>query len=345
MKQTDYWKNRFTQLEASQNQRGLEYYATLEREFEKAAQKADKELAAWYSRYATNEGITLDEAKRQLNTRELSEFRMSVDEYIKKGKTLNYSDKWAKELERASVKFHITRLEALKLQMQQQVETAYGYELDTFDQFISDQYKTGYYKTAFEVQKGLGVGIDMMKLDDKKIAKLIAKPWAPDGQNFSSRIWRDKSKLMTELPTILTQATINGESYSQTAKTIMDRFNVSKSQAKNLVITESAFFSSEAQTDCFNNLGVPEYEIIATLDSKTSDICEMMDGKVFAMKDRESGVTAPPFHGRCRSTSAPSFNDEFELSASRAARGTDGKTYNVPANMKYEDWFKTRVKE
>ncbi|MBI4858647.1 MAG: minor capsid protein [Acetobacterium woodii] len=344
MKQSDYWKNRFTQLEASQNQKGLEYYATLEREFEKAAQKTDKELAAWYSRYATNEGIILDEAKRQLNTRELSEFRMSVDEYIKKGETLNYSDEWAVELERASVKFHVTRLEALKLQMQQQVETAYGYELDTFDGFIADQYTAGYYHTAFEVQKGLGVGIDMMKLDDKKIAKLITKPWATDGQNFSSRIWRDKSKLMNELPTILTQATIRGDGYAKTTKLLADRFNVSKSQAKNLVITESAFFSSASQTDCFNDLGVKQYEIIATLDGKTSPICRMMDGKVFDMKDRKSGITCAPFHGRCRSTSAPYFNDEFELNTKRAARDPDtGKTYHVPADMKYPDWEKSFV--
>jgi len=345
MKQQEYWNNRFTQLEAAQNQKGLEYYATLEREFEKAAQKADKELAAWYSRYATNEGITLDEAKRQLNTRELSEFRMSVDEYIKKGKTLNYSDKWAKELERASVKFHVTRLEALKLQMQQQVETAYGYELDTFDQFISNQYKAGYYKTMFEFQKGFGVGFDVMKLDDNKIAKLIAKPWAPDGQNFSSRIWRDKSKLMNELPTVLTQATIRGGSYSQTAKTIMDRFNVSKSQAKNLVITESGFFSSASQRDCFSNLGVEQYEVVATLDSKTSEICQMMDGKVFDLKDFEIGVTASPFHGRCRTFQSPSFSEDFGIPEMRAARDKDGKTITVPANMKYEDWFKTRVKD
>lgn len=344
MKQSDYWKNRFTQLEESQNQKGLEYYAALEREFEKAAQQTDKELAAWYSRYANNEGITLNEAKRQLNTRELSEFRMSVDEYIKKGETLNYSDEWAAELERASAKFHVTRLEALKLQMQQQVETAYGYELDTFDQFIANQYKAGYYKTMFEFQKGFGVGFDVMQLDNDKISKMIAKPWAPDGQNFSSRIWRDKNKLMNDLPTILTQASMKGEGYSQTTKIIMDRFNVSKSQAKNLVITESAFFSSEAQTDCFNNLGVPEYEIIATLDGKTSEICRMMDGKIFSMKDRKSGITCPPFHGRCRSTSCPAFKDEFELNTKRAARDPEtGKTYHIPADMKYPDWEKSFV--
>ncbi len=344
MKQADYWKNRFTQLEDAQNNKALDYYSTLEDEFSRAARNVDKELAAWYNRFAKNENISYEEAKQVLTKGELSAFKMSVEDYINKGKTLNYSDQWKKELERASAKFHVTRLESLQLQMQQQIEVMYGYELDTFDKFIANQYKAGYYKTMFEFQKGFGVGFDVMKLDDNKITKLISKPWAPDGQNFSSRIWRDKNKLMTEMPSILTQATIRGDGYAKTSKLLADRFNVSKSQAKNLVITESAFFSSEAQADCFNNLNVKEYEIIATLDGKTSPICRSMDGKIFDMKDRQSGITCPPFHGRCRSTSAPSFNDEFELSTKRAARDPDtGKTYHVPADMKYSDWEKSFV--
>lgn len=344
MKQVDYWKNRFTQLEDAQNSKALDYYSTLEDEFSRAARNTEKELAAWYTRFAKNENISYAEAKQVLSKGELSAFKMSVDDYIKKGKTLPYSDQWAKELERASAKFHVTRLEAIQLQMQQQVEAMYGYELDTFDQFIANQYKAGYYKTMFEFQKGFGVGFDVMKLDDNRIAKLIAKPWAPDGQNFSSRIWRDKNKLMTEMPSILTQATIRGDGYAKTTKILAERFNVSKAQAKNLVITESAFFSSTSQTDCFNDLGVKQYEIIATLDGKTSQICRMMDGKVFDMKDRKPGITAPPFHGRCRSTSAPYFNDEFELNTKRAARDPDtGKTYRVPADMKYPDWEKSFV--
>lgn len=344
MKQADYWKNRFTQLEEAQNQKALDYYSTLEDEFSRAARNVDKELAAWYTRFAKNENISYEEAKQVLTKGELSAFKMSVEDYIKKGKTLNYSDQWAKELERASAKFHVTRLEAMQLQMQQQIEVMYGYELDTFDQFIANQYKAGYYKTMFEFQKGFGVGFDVMKLDDNKIAKLIAKPWAPDGQNFSSRIWRDKNKLMTEMPSILTQATIRGDGYAKTTKLLADRFNVSKSQAKNLVITESGFFSSVSQADCFNDLGVKQYEIVATLDGLTSPICRSMDGKVFDMKDRKIGVTAPIFHNRCRSTTAPYFNDEFELNTKRAARDPDtGKTYQIPANMKFHDWEKSFV--
>ena len=52
--------------------------------------------------------------------------------------------------------------------------------------------------------------------------------------------------------------------------------------------------------------------LLATLDSKTSEICRRLDGKVFDMKDFQAGVTATPFHPYCRTTKAPHF-DDWEL--------------------------------
>ena len=90
-------------------------------------------------------------------------------------------------------------------------------------------------------------------------------------------------------------------------------------------------------------MGVEQYRILATLDSYTSEICQEMDGKVYPMKDYEPGVSAPPFHCWCRTTTVPHFGDEFDFVGERAARGEDGKTYYVPADMKYEDWKKAFV--
>lgn len=108
-------------------------------------------------------------------------------------------------------------------------------------------------------------------------------------------------------------------------------------------MTEEAFFSSAAQKDCFTELDVEQYEIVATLDSHTSDICQEMDGKHFPMSQWEVGVTAPPFHVWCRTTTVPYFGDEFDLLGERAARDEDGKTYHVPANMTYPEWKKSFV--
>ena len=105
-------------------------------------------------------------------------------------------------------------------------------------------------------------------------------------------------------------------------------------------MTEEAYFSSAAQKEAFAELGVEQYEIVATLDTHTSDICRSLDGKVYPMKDYEAGVTAPPFHVWCRSTTAPYFEDDFGEIGERAARDENGKTYSVPADMTYAEWEK-----
>ncbi len=116
------------------------------------------------------------------------------------------------------------------------------------------------------------------------------------------------------------------------------KMQTSRTNAGRLMMTEQAYFSSAAQRDCFSDLGVERFEIVATLDSHTSEICQQADGEVKPMSDFEPGVTAPPFHVNCRSTTVPYFDDEFSLGGERAARDEDGKTYYVPADMTYKEW-------
>lgn len=341
MKHKDYWRKRFEQLEEAQNNKSIKYYLELEKQYKLAMSSIEKDILAWYNRFAKNEGISLLEAKKLLNTRELEEFKWSVEEYIKYGKENAINQKWMKELENASARVHITRLEALKLQIQQQVEVLYGNELDGIDKLMRDIYTSGYYHTAFNVQQGVNVGWSLMSLDTNRINKVISKPWATDGLNFSERIWgKHRPALINELYTKLTQSIIRGENPKNLVNDFAKRFNVSKSQAKNLIMTESAFFASASRKDCFNDLDVEKYEIIATLDLRTSNICRELDGKVFDMKDYQVGVTAPPFHCRCRTTTAPWFEDEEGY---RAAKGEDGKTYYVPSSMKYKEWYEKYI--
>ncbi|HGS9437707.1 TPA: minor capsid protein [Clostridioides difficile] len=341
MKHKDYWRKRFEQLEEAQNNKSIKYYLELEKQYKLAMSNIERDILIWYNRFTENEGISLLEAKKLLNTRELEEFKWSVEEYIKYGKENAINQKWMKELENASARVHITRLEALKLQIQQQVEVLYGNELDGIDKLMRDIYTSGYYHTAFNVQQGVNVGWSLMSLDTNRINKIISKPWATDGLNFSERIWgKYRPTLVNELHTKLTQSIIRGENPKNLVNDFAKRFNVSKSQAKNLIMTESAFFASASRKDCFSDLDVEKYEIIATLDLRTSNICRELDGKIFDMKDYQVGITAPPFHCRCRTTTAPWFEDEEGY---RAARGEDGKTYYVPSSMKYNEWYEKYI--
>lgn len=340
MKHSDYWRGRFEQVEESLLQHGLDYYDNLEREYRRAAQNIEKDLAVWYKRLAANNDISFVEAKRLLNANERKEFHWTVDEYIKYGKENAINPIWMKQLENASAKVHISRLEAIKLEIQQHAEVLYGNQLDGLDKTMRKIYTDGYYHTAFEVQKGLNVGYNLHQIDNKRIEAVIAKPWAADGKNFSDRIWQDKNRLINTLHTELTQSTIRGDPPDRAIQTMADKLKVSKNNAGRLIMTESAFFASASQKDCFKDLGVEEYEIVATLDSHTSSTCREMDGKIFKMSDYKPGITAPPFHCWCRSCTAPYFKDN---KGERAARGENGKTYHVPSDMKYGDWKKVYV--
>lgn len=339
----NYWKKRFELLEQSQNQQGVQCYAELERKYRQAQRQIETQIQAWYGRFASNNGISIQDARRMLTNKELAELKWDINEYIRYGEQNALSGTWVKELENASARYHISRLEALKLQTQQQIEVLFGNQLDSIDSAMKSIYTSGYYHTAYEIQKGFGVGWDFATLDDKTISKIINKPWAVDGQNFSSRIWTNKQKLVNELNTTLTQNIILGQDPQKAIDEIARKLNVSKTSAGRLVMTEEAFFSSAAQKDCFNELDVEQFEIVATLDSHTSEICQEMDGKVFPMSQWEVGITAPPFHVWCRTTTVPAFGDEFDHIGERAARGEDGKTYHVPGDMTYKDWQKAFV--
>lgn len=344
MKDSDYWRSRFGQLEAAQNQRGADTYAEIEKIYRQAQKEIEGKINTWYQRFATNNGVSMAEASQILRGKDLEEFKWSVQDYIRYGRKNADNGAWEKQLENASARYHISRLEALKLQTQQSLEIMFGNQLDRVDAGMKRIYLDGYYHTAYELQKGFRIGWDIAGLDQAQIEKVIRKPWAVDGKNFSERIWGNKAKLISEVHKELTQNIMLGADPQKAIDAIAKKMNISKYNAGRLVMTEEAYFSSAAQKDCFNDLDVEQYEIVATLDSHTSEICQEMDGKVFPMKDFEPGITAPPFHVFCRSTTVPHFDENFGQVGKRAARDEKtGKTYYVPADMTYKEWKESFV--
>lgn len=342
MTNAEYWKQRFTQLEAAQNRKGATAYLEMEKQYKAAQNELEAQIARWYQRFADSNGISLAQAKQWLKGQDLAEFKWDVKEYIKYGKENAINGAWMQELENASSKFHISRLEALQIQTQNSLETMFAQQMGTMKKALSDVYASGYYHTAYAVQQGFGLGWDIAGLDQAQIEKVLSKPWAVDGYNFSTRIWNSKTKLIGEVHNELSKNLLTGADPQKAIDSLAKKIGTSKSNAGRLVMTEQAYFSSAAQKDCFNDLDVEEYEIVATLDSHTSDICRSLDGKVFKMSDYKPGVTAPPFHVYCRSTTAPHFKDNFDA-GERAARGADGKTYYVPDDVTYSEWKKAFV--
>ena len=330
----EYWRKRFEALHESLLADGEGSYKDAERIFAEARRRIEADLARWYMRLAKNNQVSLTEARKLLSKDELKEFHWTVEEYMKLGRENAVSGAWMKELENASAKFHISRLESIRIQMQQHLEELYGNYNDALDDTMRRLYSDGYYKTAYTLEQGFHTGFDVSKLNDKDIDTLLKKPWAADGKNFSTRIWGDKDKLMNTLQTELVQGLIRGDPLQKITKRFADKMGASQSNAKRLIYTESAYFAAAGEYQGMKELGVEKYEYLATLDSRTSEICQDMDGKIFKMSEYMPGTTAPPLHVHCRSTTVPYYGKGGTL---RAARDAKNKTVYVP-DMPYKDW-------
>jgi len=331
----EYWNRRFTAVEQLAHNENVRTITGIERHFINAQRELDQQINAWYGRFAENNQITLADARRWLNSRELAELKWDVNEYIKHAQEVGLHPGYIKHLENASARFHISRLEALKIQTDHTMMKMFsGYD-DAATKHMKRAYSESYYRTCYEIQRGLGVGWDMAAINENALNKVISRPWTTDGNTFSDRIWNGKKALIDRVHTELTQNMILGRGPDRAIKNIAADMGVSRRQAGRLVMTESAYFHESADFAALKSLDVEWYEIIATLDRKTSQICQDMDGEKFPMSQYQVSVTAPPFHPWCRTTKAPYFEDD---DGERVARSADGKTYKIPSNMKYKEW-------
>jgi len=144
--------------------------------------------------------------------------------------------------------------------------------------------------------------------------------------------------------------TLSNTDLKALAKELSGRTGVAISRCKTLMRTEAAHISEQASLQSYKEADVEQYRYLATLDNRTSEICIALDDMVFFTDAAETGINYPPMHPNCRSTTVPDYTalekqmqEEYGIALddsgiSRAARGQDGKTYEVPASMTYREW-------
>lgn len=340
VKNADYWRGRFAILEDAVHKQSDEYLRGLEELYRGAEQSVQRDIESWYQRFATNNKVTLAEARKMLTTGQLEEFKWTVDQYVKAAQKANLSPEWIKKLENASTRYHISRLEAIQLQIQQEMELLFGNQMDGIDDLLKDVVSNGYTHGAFEIQKGIGLGWDFTALNQKKLETLLSKPWTTDGRTFRDRCWLNKADLVDTVNKELIQGMLRGDPPAKTITAIQKKFGTARYKARRLVHTETTYFNAVSKIQMYKDLGVDQIEIVETLDSHTCAVCQPLDGTVIPLAQYEPGVTVPPFHPNCRGTTCPHYDD---MDGERAARTADGKVYYVPANMKYADWKKAFV--
>ncbi|WP_138751811.1 minor capsid protein [Paenibacillus sinopodophylli] len=340
MKPEAYWNKRTEQIANGAHLQADAYAAKLKDEYRKAQIAIQRDLDAFYARFANNNAISFAEAQTVLTKGQLKDFKLTLREF--QALAVNNPDgRWTTKLNNAYFKQRVTRLESLYLQIENALRVLSARETEGLKAAMSNAYVSTYYQTQFMINQGLGVAVSLVKIDTKTLESIVARPWI--GSNYSKRIWGNTDKLVVRLQTDFTQAIIRGESNTKLARQLEVDMGVSFRQAERLVRTESSFIQNEASYDSYKQSEVVgKYRYLATLDSRTSTACRGMDNKVFDLKDKQIGVTWPPLHANCRSTTVPQFDDNFDI-GERIAKDEEGKTIYVPASMNYKEYHESFI--
>lgn len=235
--------------------------------------------------------------------------------------------------------YRMKRLSALLKNTEEKMKELYGINVSDTTAFLKSIIPEAYYHTIFDIAQGVGEQPVFAAVNDKLINAIVKEPWS--GENYSKRIWKNTNKLADDVREVLTEAAMSGESIYKTSRKLSDAFDTSAYNSQRLIRTETTYACNQAEMASYEALDIDKYRFVATLDTRTSPICQKLDGEVFDTKDAQAGKNLPAMHPNCRSTTIPYF--EEGMPEERIAKDKDGKRIKVPADMKYDEWYKQYI--
>ena len=331
---SSYWTKRQALNYTAGEKEVVEYYKDLRKVFNQVKEEIEDVIKDFYIRYADNNGVSYSMAQKLLDKREIKD----LDNFIKHVyATLGTRDT---EVINKSIKARITRYEALQMQIEAILDNLYDNHFKTKgEEKLKDIYKGSYERTWYNIDSYNGFHKEFAQIPIRDIETLIKYPF--NGANFSDRLWKQKEHMITKLKENITTMLVQGKNPKTLSKDFAKIFNTKENEAYRLLHTESSFIIEQGTLQAYKEDGVEEYQILATLDTKTSEICQEKDSKVYSVSEYVTGKTAPPFHPFCRTTTVPYYGDD---EGTRVARNPlSNKSMEVPSAMSYKEWQKTYV--
>lgn len=337
--QIKYWQDRNEKLFLNGEKDILRVAKDLQQAYQESLKLIQKELNTFYGMYAANGSLTFEEAKKLLDKSELKSFKQELKEYYQYAKENGLDSTYKNKIKALYFKTRVSRLEQLKVQIEQELVKLSVNNEAKLEEIFSDIYEEAYYKTAFNVEKNIGFEVEFGKLNKDIINKAINKNY--EGVNYSSGIWKNKDNLMNILTKSISQGLALGYNPKKLAEITSKQYQTSYNSTVRLIRTEYNAILNEASFDSYKACGIKQYKILATLDDRTSEICQSMDGEIFDLSEKEVGINFPPFHPNCRTTTIPYFEpDEIDRKYSNRTRlaKENGQYYKVPEDMTYNEW-------
>lgn len=341
----DYWIDRAFKAEEAADKTQAELLRDMAKVYRKSLAELQKEIQAFYGRYAEENGLTMQEVHKRLDPKQLKSAIEEIHRYYvfadpkKIGR--NMSKEYRDELRRLSARAYMSRLEEIKMRLKHQIIRLAAEERETYEKALKKTYSEAHAQTAYTIDKGLGFSEGYSAPNEDVLTKAVSEKWLDS--NYSDRIWQDKGKLLTSIENELLSGIAQGHNPRKIADAMSERYNLDYKNCERLARTETIHAMNSATYDSYKEHGIEKYRFVCGLDERTCPTCGALDGSVHDMKYAEEGINYPVIHPQCRCTVVPEFNDEIselfnDEEDTRLAYDEERNHYDVPASMTYTQW-------
>ena len=336
----EYWEERSAQRMWKHMENAEKISKEISKSYLKASQYLDQQIDEVFLRFKNKHELSTVEAKRLLNMMHDSTSIQSLKLALQQSKDSEEKAELLKMLESPAYSARIKRFEEMQEQLDVIMNNVYQTEKSLSTKHYVDLASDSYYCSIFDIQKGTGVGFQFAHVSQDEIDKLLHSNWS--GINYTHRIWGNTNRLAKTLKEEMLVSLMTGRSNLATAEVFREKFNVGAFEARRLIRTESAYIVNEMEQQAYEECDIEKYMFVATLDKRTSEICQKKDHKVYAVKERAQGVNCLHMHPFCRSTTIAYLDDETISNMERLATDDEtGEKNKILANTSYEQWIKS----
>lgn len=333
-----YWEKRALLIE-NEAFKNTEYHLQkIKEQYEIAKENIKKEISKFYEDFAINNQIKLADAKKILNNNELKEFKTTLKQYEKLVEEGN--EELLQKIKNISIKQRITRLQSLQEKVDIILEQLNNSRIEEIDSNLYEILENTYYRNLYEIENQTQIHTDFTLLNEKILDSILTYNWS--GVTYSERIWRNQTELKEKLKDALNKNFIQGNSINELAAEMSRILDTNYKNCTRLLRTEVNYINNRASIEAYKEKEIKQYEFVAVLDLRTSEICADMDGTIINVKDLVTGVNCPPLHPNCRSTVIPYVEG---VERNRVARNPETGKIEEVGNLSYKEWYKKYVNE
>ena len=337
-----YWEARTNAIMDKQQLNADITYRKLRKAYIKAIAEIEVDVRRIYNKLKKNGELNDKQVKEFLNT-ELSKLdRKQLKKLILNTKDEKLRKLLTAKLDAPAYAARIARKEVLKETLVDNLKQIMNevavnemvLDKNLFIQIMNESY----YTHMWEVQRGMKIGFDVGALGKETIEAILKRPFA--GGYYSERIWGNTSKLTEQLYETVLSGLLNGKPLKKMINELTETMGVGESAARRLVRTESAYYTNMAAVEGYKECGIEKYRYYAKLDLKVSNICRVLDSKIFPISEAEAGVNLPPMHPWCRSSIGPVIDGGVAQRIGVRTRDVvTGQSHVIKGDITYKEWY------